>query len=92
MIGVIKLNITNVKIRRLFDGQPLKAVCSLTINDELAIHDIKIVETGGKILVVMPAKKTARGDFADIVHPINNNARSIIENAVINEYNSQLKK
>ena len=86
------MNITNVKIRRIFEEDALKAVCSLTIDGELAIHDIKLVQAGGKIIVVMPAKKNAKGEFVDIVHPINSKTRSIIENAIITEYSSIIKK
>lgn len=86
------MNITSIKIRNLFEGQPLKAICSVTFDEQIAVHDIKLVEAGGRVIVVMPAKKMNNGKFVDIVHPINADARSEIENAIIEKYIQATKK
>ena len=82
----MKTEITEVKFRKLFDTEPLKAVCSITINDSVAVHDIKLVNAGGRLMLVMPSKRRSSGEFADIVHPINSQVRKNFEDAVVNEY------
>lgn len=84
------MTVTDVKIRKKFDNEPLKAICSVTIDDAIAIHDIKIVSAKGKMLIVMPARKSHNGEYSDIIHPINSDARAIIENAIISEYTDSL--
>lgn len=82
----MQFQVTDVKFRKLFDTEPLKAVCSLTISDSLAVHDVKLVNAKGRMIVVMPSRKRSDGEFSDIIHPINSESRKIIEDAVINEY------
>ena len=82
----MQIEITEVKFRKVFDTEPLKAVCSLTINDCLAVHDVKLVKANGRMILVMPSKKRADGEFADIIHPINSKTRQTLEDAVVNEY------
>lgn len=84
------MTVTDIKIRKLFDTEPLKAVCSITIDNALAIHDVKLITTKGKIIVVMPSRKKPDGEYSDIVHPINSEARLEIEKAVMAEYNRVL--
>ena len=80
------MKVTNVKIRKMFSSEPLKAVCSVTLEDFIAIHDIKIVSANGKIIVAMPSRKRSGGDYSDIVHPINADARMELEKAILDEY------
>ena len=81
------MEITSVKLRRIVEDERMKAVVSLTIDDELAVHDIKVIDTGEKIFVAMPSRRS--GDiYRDIVHPINVQAREKIERAVIDAYES----
>ncbi len=82
----MQIEVTDVRFRKIFETEPLKAVCSITLNDAIAIHDIKLVHTVGKTIVVMPSRKRADGGFADIIHPINSQSRAVIERAVVNEY------
>lgn len=70
----------------MFDDEPLKAVVSMTLDNEIAIHDIKIIYAKEKLFVVMPSKKNADGTFRDIVHPINADFRQKMETILINEY------
>ena len=84
------MNITNIKFRRIFDTEPLKAVLSVTLDDAIAIHDIKLVSANGKLFVVMPSKKRSDGTFSDIVHPINAQFRGVLESAVVEAYEAAL--
>lgn len=80
------MEITDVKIRKVFEDQPLKAVMSVTLDDCIAIHDVKVIYAREKYFVVMPSKKTQNGEFKDIVHPINSLFRKKLEDALISEY------
>lgn len=80
------MEITDVKIRKTFEDQPLKAVLSVTFDDCLAVHDVKIIYAREKYFVVMPSKKTQTGEYKDIVHPINASFRKKLEETLIAEY------
>lgn len=80
------MTITDVKIRKTFDSPPLRAIVSVTFDDCLALHDIKIVSTGAKDILVMPARKSADGKFKDIVHPTTLEFRLQLEKTVMDEY------
>ena len=67
--------ITDVKIRKTFEEGPMKAIVSVTFDNELALHDIKVINAREKLFVVMPSRKNPDGTFRDIVHPINATAR-----------------
>ncbi len=83
----MQIEVTDIKFRKLFETEPLKAVCSITLNEAIAIHDIKLVRAGNRTILVMPSRKRADGEFVDIIHPINSQSRRVIEEAVVNEYN-----
>ena len=85
------MEVTEVKVRKIFETGPMKAVVSITLDNELALHDVKIVSSGDKTFVVMPAKKNPNGEFRDLVHPINSRARTAIETAVIGAYEEYMK-
>lgn len=85
------MEVTEVKIRRTFETGPMKAIVSLTFDNDLALHDVKIVSSAEKTFVVMPAKKTQNGEFHDIVHPINPRMRAAIETAVLSAYEEYIK-
>lgn len=72
------MEITDIKIRKTFDDQPLKAVLSVTFDGALAVHDVKIIYARDKYFVVMPSKKTQNGEYKDTVHPINAAFRKIL--------------
>jgi len=84
------MHITDVKVRKLFDEGPMKAVVSVTFNKQLAVHDIKVIYAKEKLFIVMPSKKNPDGTYRDIVHPINSYFRAKLENAVIDAYNEAL--
>ena len=64
------MQITDVKIRKLMSGGRLRAVVSITIDDMLAVHDIKVVQGDERLFVAMPSRRDENGIFRDIVHPI----------------------
>lgn len=83
--------ITDVKVRKLFhDADPLKAVVSVTFDDQLALHDIKVIYAREKLFIVMPSRKNPDGTYRDIVHPINAEFRTQLEKAIFDAYEQAL--
>lgn len=87
------MNITDVKIRKIFnDEAPMKAIASVTFDDQLALHDVKVIYAREKLFIVMPSRKNHDGTYSDIVHPINAEFRQILEQAVLTAYNEALEQ
>ena len=84
------MQITDIKIRKFFGEGPMKAVVSVTFDDALAVHDIKVIYARDRYFIVMPSRKNPDGTYRDIVHPINAAFRAELENAVIDAYHVQL--
>ncbi len=84
------MNITDVKIRKTFDDGPMKAIASVTLDDALAVHDIKVIYAREKYFIVMPSRKNPDETYRDIVHPINANFRGDLEEAVLREYDAEM--
>ena len=84
------MQITDIKIRKFSDEGPMKAVVSVTFDDCLAVHDVKVIYARDRYFIVMPSRKNPDGSFRDIVHPINAEFRAALENAVIDAYHVQL--
>ena len=84
------MKITDIKIRKLLREGRLRAVVSVTIDNELAIHDIKIIEGPERLFAAMPSRKELNGVFRDIVHPISPAARNQFEEAVLSAYQREL--
>ncbi|MGN0578346.1 MAG: SpoVG family protein [Ruminiclostridium sp.] len=84
------MNISDIRIRKIIDEGRLKAVVSMTVDDAIAVHDIKIVQGDERIFVAMPSRKDETGVFRDIIHPISPEARGIIENSIIAAYEDYL--
>ena len=80
------MQITDIKIRKLFDEGPMKAIVSATFDGQLALHDIKVIYAREKYFIVMPSKQNPDGTYRDIVHPINAEFRATLESAVIAEF------
>jgi stage V sporulation protein G len=90
--GGKKMKITDVKVRKLFDEGPMKAIVSVTFDGQLAVHDIKVINARDKYFIVMPSRKNPDETYRDIVHPINSDFRSDLEAKVIWAYNVALEK
>jgi len=84
------LQITDIKIRKFFNDGPMKAIVSVTFNDCLAVHDVKVIYARERYFIVMPSRKNLDGTYRDIVHPINSDFRQNLEDAVIEAYHVQL--
>ena len=85
------MQITDVKIRKLFDEGPMKAIASVTFDGQLAVHDIKVINARDKFFIVMPSRKNPDDTYRDIAHPINAQFRTELENAVIEAYSEALE-
>ena len=85
------MTITNVKVKPLEkEDSKIKAVASITIDDEFVIHDIKVVEGTRGLFISMPSKKDFNGEFKDIAHPINTATRQYIQEKVIEKYENTI--
>ena len=84
------MQITDIKIRKFFDEGPMKAIVSVTLNNCLAVHDIKVIYARERYFIVMPSRKNPDGSYRDIVHPINSDFRAELERQVIDAYHAQL--
>ncbi len=80
------MQITDIKIRKIFDEGPMKAVVSATFDGQLAVHDIKVIYARDKYFIVMPSRKNPDSTYRDIVHPINAEFRGMLEEQVIAAY------
>ena len=83
------MQITDVKIRKLFDDGPMKAIVSITFDHQLAVHDIKVIYARDKYFVVMPSRKNPDETYRDIAHPINAQFRATLEQAIIEAYHKE---
>lgn len=83
------MQITDIKVRKFFEEGPMKAVVSVTLDDCLAIHDIKVIYARERLFIVMPSRKNPDGTYRDIVHPIHAEFRTRLERAVIDAYHVQ---
>ena len=83
--------ITDIKVRKLFDEGPMKAIVSVTFDGQLAVHDIKVINAREKYFIVMPSRKNPDNTYRDIVHPINAQFRATLEDAVIKAYEEALE-
>jgi len=80
------MEITDVKIKKVVSDGKLKAYVSLTFNDCFVVHNLKIIEGKNGVFVAMPNRKTKKGEFKDIAHPINSECRNLIQSRILEEY------
>ncbi len=83
---VKKVQITDVRLRRVSGEGRMKAIASITIDGEFVVHDIRVIDGNNGMFVAMPSKKTPDGEFRDIAHPISSETRQKIQEAVLEEY------
>jgi len=84
------MNITDVRIRKISTDSKMKAIVSVTFDDEFVVHDIKVIEGKNGLFIAMPSRKIGEGNFRDIAHPINSEMRQILEDEVLKAYNEAL--
>ena len=86
--GALNMQITDVRLRKVNSENRMKAVASVTFDNEFAVHDIKVIESQNGLFIAMPSRKTPNGEFKDIAHPINPETREKIQNAILEAYNA----
>lgn len=85
------MTITNIKVRKLLPEGRLKGIISLTLDDAVAVHDIKVVQGDERLFVAMPSRRDDSGAFRDIIHPISQQARDEIEALILKAYYEALE-
>ena len=86
------MQITDVRIRKVAKEGKMKAVVSITIDDEFVVHDIKVFEGEKGFFIAMPSRKSADGEFRDIAHPINSETRERIQTLILQKYDELLEE
>ena len=84
------MDITDVRIRKIDVEGKMKAVASVTFDNEFVVHDIKIIESHNGLFIAMPSRKTPDGEFKDIAHPINAEVRERLQTAILVKYENTL--
>ena len=86
------MQITDVRVRKVAKEGKLKAVVSITMDEEFVIHDIKVIEGEKGLFISMPSKKSLDGEYRDIAHPINSGTRERIQNIILSKYEEAMSK
>lgn len=86
------MQITDVRLRRVNSDGRMKAIASITIDNEFVVHDIRVIDGNNGMFVAMPSKRTPDGEFRDIAHPISSATREKIQTAVLEEYERALEE
>ena len=80
------MQITDVRIRKITKEGKMKAVVSITLDDEFVVHDIKVIEGEKGLFIAMPSKKATDGEYRDIAHPINSSTRENLQRVILESY------
>lgn len=80
------MQITDVRVRRVSKDGKMKAIASITLDNEFVIHDIKVIEGEKGLFIAMPSRKASDGEYRDIAHPINSDTRARIQSVVLKKY------
>ncbi len=88
--GEMTMMITDVRMRKISQEGKMKAIVSVTFDNEFVVHDIKVIDGQNGLFVAMPSRKMGDGDFRDIAHPINSETREKIQDAIFEEYKKSL--
>ena len=92
MKGAGTMNITDVRVRKVAKEGKMKAVVSITIDEEFVVHDIKVIEGEKGLFIAMPSRKAVDGEYRDIAHPINSATRDHIQKLILNAYEKALEE
>ncbi len=85
------MTITDIKVRKIFNDEgPMKAIISVTFDNQLALHDIKVINAREKLFIVMPSRRNPDNTYRDIVHPINAEFRNKLEKSILETYEKEL--
>lgn len=80
------MNITDVRVRKISKEGKMKAVVSVTIDDEFVVHDIKVIEGDKGLFIAMPSRRTSDGEYRDVAHPINTSTRERLQAVILEAY------
>lgn len=80
------MEVTDVRLRRVETEGRMRAIASITLDDEFVVHDIRVIDGNEGLFVAMPSKRTPDGEFRDVAHPINPSARMKVQDAVLAAY------
>lgn len=80
------MQVTDVRVRRIEKEGKMKAIVSITLDDEFVIHDIKVIDGEKGLFIAMPSRKTTDGEYRDIAHPINSATRDMIQRVILDKY------
>ena len=86
------MKITDVRVRKIESDSKMRAVASITIDDEFVVHDIKIIDGEKGMFIAMPSRKTGDAEYRDIAHPINSEVRENMQNIILETYNKMLEE
>ena len=86
------MTITDVRIRKIATEGKMKAIVSVTFDNEFVVHDIKVIEGQNGLFIAMPSRKTPDGEFKDIAHPINTDTREKIQNFILKAYEEAMEE
>ena len=80
------MNITDVRVRKISKEGKMKAVVSVTIDDEFVVHDIKVIEGDKGLFIAMPSRRSSDGEYRDVAHPINTSTRERLQAVLLEAY------
>ncbi len=86
------MQITDVRVRKVAKEGKMKAVVSITLDNEFVVHDIKVIEGEKGMFIAMPSRKAADGEYRDIAHPINSQTRDRIQEMILQKYEQTLEE
>ena len=86
------MHITDVRVRKITKEGKMKAIVSITLDDEFVVHDIKVIDGEKGLFIAMPSKKSADGEHRDIAHPINSDTRTMIQDTILAAYEKSLSE
>lgn len=86
------MQITDVRVRKITKEGKMKAIVSITLDDEFVVHDIKVIEGEKGLFIAMPSKKATDGEYRDIAHPINSATRELIQETILKRYEKALEE
>ena len=84
------MQVTDVRVRKIAKEGRMKAIVSITLDEEFVVHDIKVIEGDKGLFIAMPSRKAADGEYRDIAHPINSGTREMIQRVILDKYESTL--
>ncbi|MBO5278644.1 MAG: septation regulator SpoVG [Lachnospiraceae bacterium] len=84
------MQITDVRVRKVTKEGKMKAVVSITLDDEFVVHDIKVIEGDKGVFIAMPSRKSSDGEYRDIAHPLNSDTRDKIQAVILKSYEEAL--